>query len=464
MKLYNIAITHFLLLLYIVISTIFIAHLPKYENLVFYSQLLLFITFIWTLYAQILLNGMIHIFTIFLGLFFLFLLSLPFFDLINIIDIHKKYLFTYIKLSNEIYLTVYTYSTLFIAIIFQGIIFGYVNEGNIKKSDIKFSSYLYSAGILIFIFALPGILTKYYLQLHVIFQQGYLAIYNGSLQGIKYPLICTGSGTLLLIGYSIFISSKPNKKQFLIISIIFLITQLINGLKGQRAVLMFPFVFVVWFYLKFYVGNISKKKIIIIVLCVAVVGQSINFLRSNRHFTTKNESFAEKYISSFFVQQGVSFFIFPYMLHYDLKNDRYPYLLAPLDIRSYGELQTLDRLQRFNYLPDHLMYRMLPKDFKKGSGIGSSLLAIFYDLPNAVAILLCFLMGFFIAKFDVYIKKSRLLLASSYYIVFAVVSSPRYEPLQLFYDLVMVWIVYLLIEGLHLNASIANTNIVKKNE
>ena len=447
MKLQNIAIVHFLLLLYIVISTIFVSYSPKNEHIVFYTQLLLFIIYFWTLYAQILLNGIIHLFTIFLGLFFLFLLGLPFFDLIKAIDITKVNLFKYTVLSNEIFINVYTFSTIFIAVTFLGVLFGYVNDNNLKKnSTIKYSSILYSAGIIIFLLALPGILTKYYLQFQVIFQQGYLSIYNGSLQQINYPLICTGSGTLLVIGYSIFISSKPNKKQYLIITAIFLLTQLINGLKGQRSVIMFPLVFCVWYYFKFYIGHISKKKIIIMVLCVAVAGQSIQFLRYNSDFSTKNNSFAEKYISSFFVQQGVSFFILPYMLHYDLKNDRYPYLLAPLDIRSYGKPQNIDRLKRFNYLSDHLMHRMLPKDFEKGFGLGSSILGVFYDLPIIIAIILWFLLGFFIAKFEAYVFISRLLMLSSYYIVFAVTSSTRYEPLQLFYDLVLVWITYLVIE------------------
>jgi oligosaccharide repeat unit polymerase len=424
-----------------------VSHSPKNEQLVFYTQLLLFITFFWTLYAQILLNGTFHLFTIFLGIFFLFLLGLPFFDLIKVIDITKVHLFKYTVLSKEIFINVYTFSTVFLAVTFLGVLFGHVNENSQKKhNEIKYSSILYYAGIIFFILALPGILTKYYLQLQVIFQQGYISIYNGSLQQINYPLICSGSGTLLLIGYCIFISSKPTKKEYLIITTIFVITQIINGLKGQRSVLLFPIVCCVWFYLKFYTGYISKKKIIIMILTIAVIGQSIQFLRLKGDFSSKNKSFAETYVSSFFVQQGISFFILPYMLHYELKNDRYPYLLAPLDIRSYGKSQNIDRLKRFNYLPDHLMHRMLPKDFEKGFGLGSSILGVFYDLPIAIATILCFLMGFLIAKFEAYVKYSRLLMLSSYLIVFAVASSSRYEPLQLFYDLVLVWIAFLVIE------------------
>jgi oligosaccharide repeat unit polymerase len=447
MKLQNIAIIHFLLLFYIVISTIFVSHAPKNEQMVLYAQTLLFITFFWTLYAQILLNGTFHLFTIFLGIFFLFLLGLPFFDLIKVIDITKVHLFRYTVLSKEIFINVYSFSTIFVSVTFLGVLFGHVNDNDLKRyKDVDHSSNLYNTGIIFLLLALPGILTKYYLQLQVIFQQGYISIYNGSLQQINYPLICSGSGTLLLIGYCIFISSNPTKKQYIIITTIFVITQIINGLKGQRSVLMFPIVCTVWFYLKFYTGYISKKKIIIMIVSIAIVGQAIQFLRYNGDFSTKHKSFAEKYVSSFFEQQGVSFFILPYMLHYELKNDKYPYLLAPLDIRSYGKPQSTDRLVRFNYLPDHLMHRMLPKDFEKGYGLGSSILGVFYDLPIAIATILCFLMGFLIAKFEAHVKSSRLLLLSSYIIVFAIASSSRYEPLQLFYDLVIIWIVFLIIE------------------
>ena len=69
--------------------------------------------FFWTLYAQILLNGMIHLFTFFLGLFFfLFLLGLPFFDLINIVNITKISLFKPTVLSTDIFTNVYTFSTI----------------------------------------------------------------------------------------------------------------------------------------------------------------------------------------------------------------------------------------------------------------------------------------------------------------------------------------------------------------
>ena len=196
-------------------------------------------------------------------------------------------------------------------------------------------------------------------------------------------------------------------------------------------------------------------------LTVAIAGQSILFLRHHSDFSTKNKTFAEKYISGFFEQQGVSFFILPYMLHYDLKNDRYPYLLAPLDIRSYGKTQDINRLTKFNYLPDQLMHRMLPKDYEKGFGLGSSILGVFYDLPIVIAVILIFLMGFFIAKFEGHVKNSRILMLSSYYIVFAVTSSARYELLQLFYDLVLVWIAFLIIEMLQAKSSVGSTKQIK---
>ncbi|HLP04538.1 MAG TPA: O-antigen polysaccharide polymerase Wzy [Paludibacter sp.] len=463
MKLLNIAISHFILLLVIILSSIIMSFKPKNDIVVVYSQLLLVVTFFWTFSEQLKLHGFKHLLTFFLGIFFLFLLSLPFFDLIQAIDIQKQYLFVKIKISNEIFYKVYTFSTYFIALMFTGAIFGYVDENELKKRKVElaYDNKLNLAGMVIFLLALPGLLTKYFIQLKVVFQYGYFAVYDGTLDKIKYPIICYGSGMLLVIGYCVFIASKPRKKIFLIITTIFLITQAINVLKGQRAVLMFPLVFSVWYYFKFYAKSISKKNIVFLVLIVAVLSQSIHYFRSNNHIILKKETFVQKYVASFFTGQGVSFFILPYMIHYDLHNDRYPYLLAPLDITSHGKIQNISRLTENNYLADQLMYRMLPQSYNQGGGVGTSLLGVFYDLPAVIAIILCFLLGFLIVKFDAYVKYSRILLLSSFYIVFAVSSSPRYELFQLFYDLMIVWIVFFMVGVLQLIANKTSNKLNK---
>ncbi|MFT3751983.1 MAG: O-antigen polysaccharide polymerase Wzy [Paludibacter sp.] len=453
MKLINISIAHFIFLTYIISSSFLLPLFPQEESTVLYTQIVLLTTFFWTLFAQIKLNGAKHLFTIFLALFFLFLLSLPFFDLIGLVELDKKYLFVPIKLTNDIDIRVYTFSTQFIAVSFLGVLFGHSNKPK-SDNELLHKDYLYTGGIILFIIALPGILTKYYLQMKVILQQGYLSIYNGSLQNIDYPIICTGAGTLLIIGYCIFISSKPSKKQYLIITTIFILTQILNGLKGQRSVLMFPLVFSTWYYMKFFTTQVAVRKIIFLILIVAIAAQGILMLRHKKKYLSQKESFTDTYITNFFVQQGVTFFIQPYILHYGIKNESYPYLLAPLDFRSYGKPQTLDRLQKFNYLPDKLMYRMLPNGFKEGGGVGSSITAIFYDLPRWVSFILCFLGGFLISKFENNVKNYRLLLVSSYYIVYAVTSSIRYEPLQLFYDLLIVLVIYTLIDLFHSRAQL----------
>ncbi|MDR1678981.1 MAG: O-antigen polysaccharide polymerase Wzy family protein [Prevotellaceae bacterium] len=453
MKIRDIAFIHLGLLLCFTISTILLCFVDKTDFVVTYNQILLFVIYFWVLSAQILLNGLMHLFTIFLGGYFVFLLGQPFFDLIGVIDITKNCLFRYIELSNEIYVTTYTYSTFFLLFTFCGVLFGYKSNNKGKKiKEINYSPYLFSISIIFLFLALPGILTKYYIQIQVILEKGYLAIYDGTLQQINYPLICKGAGTLLIIGYCIFISSKPSKKYFLIITAIFLLTQAVNVLKGQRAVLMFPFVFAIWFYFKFYVKNLSVTKLILIIMGVVVLGQAIQIFRSGEKYikAVEEKSFTEKYVNSFFVQQGVSFFVFPYTLHYHVENDRYPYILAPLNIKSFNQPQNMERLQQNNFVADQLMYKMDPKGYKIGLGTGSSILAVFYDLPHIIALLSATLFGFLIARFEFFVRQSRGLLLFSYFIVFSVVASPRFELFQLFYDFVMLGIAFIVINMLYL--------------
>lgn len=453
------------MLIYVLLVAGLLPYLSHTSDLVLFTQINIFIVFAWVAFAQIRLNGLLHIFTIFLGVFFLFLLSLPFFDLVSLVDISKLYVFRRTHLSNDIFIQVYSYTSLFLLFIFTGVLFGYKNQNQFTNSpEIKHSKLFYTSGIILFVLSMPGLLTKYYLQLKVVLQKGYLAVYDGSLQQLDYPLVCKGAGTLLVLGYCLFLASKPNKKQFLIITTLFLLTQVFNVLKGQRSVLMFPLVFSVWFYFRFYIRKIPSIKIVLLVLGIAVFSQTIHYLRVNDVNKNEDKSFAQRYLISFFEVQGVTFYIFPYMLHYLPENKSYPYILAPLDFRSYGMPQTIDRLQKFNYLPDQLMYRMLPNDYTSGGGVGSSILAVFYDLPKIVGFLLLFLLGFLISKFDAYVKYSRLLILSSYYIVFAITSSVRYEPLQLFYDLVMVWIFYAIIQFFQNRAIRLNQNKYIKNE
>jgi hypothetical protein len=117
----------------------------------------------------------------------------------------------------------------------------------------------------------------------------------------------------------------------------------------------------------------------------------------------------------------------------------------------------MERLEKSNYLPDKLMYRMLPESFKDGLGVGSSIVGEFYDLPHLIAIFLCFLFGFLIAQFEFFLKKSRILLLFSYYIVVSTLASPRFELFQLFYDAVILSIAFVFIKSLPIIIHITNS-------
>jgi oligosaccharide repeat unit polymerase len=427
--------------------------------IVFYSQTLLFVTFFWTFFAQVKLNGIMHLYSVFLLFLFLFLLGMPFFDWLNVIDINEKYLFRYAKLSDAIYIEVYMYSAVFLLFTFWGGIIGYKNKDNFKSQEINYNSYFFTIGLIFFIFSLPGILIKYYLQIQVVLQKGYLAVYDGTLEQIHYPIICTGAGTLMVFGYCFILSSKPSKKQFLIITIIFLLTQVVNVIKGQRSVLIFPIVFAVWFYCKFYLKKIPVIKMIFIVLFFVIFSQVLSMFRANKEIMIIR-SFSEKFISSFVEEQGISFFVFPYILHYDIENNKYPYILAPLNIKTHDKPQNMERLVQGNFIADKLMYFMLPQRYLSGYGTGSSILALFYDLPHIIAIFLCLLFGFFITRFEILLKESRILLLFSFYIVFSVIASPRYEFLQFFYTIIMLGIVLFFVKIIYLSKS----HTIKPNE
>ena len=90
----------------------------------------------------------------------------------------------------------------------------------------------------LFIVALPALAYTLFIQLKVILQAGYEAYYTGILKGVDYPFFTKGSGTIMTIGFLIFLISIPSKRKFLTISSLYLMVKLLDSFKGARAIFL----------------------------------------------------------------------------------------------------------------------------------------------------------------------------------------------------------------------------------
>lgn len=410
--------------------------------LVKYSELMLFVTYFYILFIQIKTNGLFHLFTLFLFTFFLFTLGIPFLDLLGVVHIKGMGLFVLKKLSDRTLFELYTYMLFFLMFTFWGSTIGRKSDEK-KEFKINYNALFLQLGFCVFFIAMPGLILKYYLQLHVVLQKGYLAIYDGSFDKINYPLICMGSGTLLILGYCLILTAVPSKKVFFIFTFIFIALQVLNVLKGQRSVLMLPLIFVLWYYYNVYGSKIAMGKIFLVVFTILVVSQSLQYYREGR---VSKDGFFGKYVFSFFKTQGVSVFIPAYQIEFkkELKNDRYPYMLTPL-MPNANQYQSMKRLHDLNYLSDKVAYFLTPDGFKKGFGTGSSIIGLFYDLPILVAIGLAILLGWFISWFNYWVMSKRILFFLSFYIVTSIVAAPRYELLVNVYNIFIFIFIYFIV-------------------
>ncbi len=320
---------------------------------------------------------------------------------------------------------------------------------NTHKLNFSFpsSSKIEQWAIFFFILAIPGITVKYLLELKVILSNGYLAIFDGTLANLSYPLWTMGAGTIFISSYAIFLASRPAKKKFIIISSIFFILNILNMLKGSRNKMMVPFLFLLWYYYNFYKSKptVPFYKIAFMALICIAFSQWMVVSRID-----SNEIDYSTIVSLFFVEQGVSILILGYMVYYKnlFINNSIPYILGPLFLTGTTAGQTFESLQQTYMLSYKLTYFLSPSAYYAGEGIGSSYLGEFYDLGIIGFIVMSFILGYFIKSMDIYVKRSRIMLVLAYFIVQEVIYMPRNTFFPLLIEILPCIFIYFVIKTL----------------
>ena len=260
-----------------------------------------------------------------------------------------------------------------------GFFIGILNEDEIElKGGITLASNnLYSnVGLTLFIISLPALAYKMFIQLKVILQAGYEAYYTGILKGVEYPFFTKGSGTVMTIGFLIFLISIPTKKKFLTVSGLYLMVKLLDSFKGARAIFLTQLLFIMWYYAKVYGIKIKAKTMVKLVGFTMIFSQVLVSIRSKKIFSFD----LIKTVYDFLFSQGVSYLVLGYTI--DLKDKivgigPYPYILQGL----FGfQPQSPETLLQTNSLADKLTYELNPTAYLKGEGIGSNYIAEMYDL------------------------------------------------------------------------------------
>ncbi|MGN0035928.1 MAG: O-antigen polysaccharide polymerase Wzy [Bacteroidaceae bacterium] len=369
-------------------------------------------------------KGPFHLYTIFLYTMFIFLYGRVLFDLLGEWD------FSYGNLMVDIYMPYQVQFELLLLLILSllTIHLGYLycTTGYTEK-EIPFrfepDPALEYWALFFFMLSLPGVFCKYSIELKTILDNGYLAVFDGTLDELEYPFWTAGSGTVFICSYAVFVTTRPSKRKFLLVSSVFFLLNILNMMKGSRSKVFVPLLYVLWLYFSFYKQKqtVSLFKFILLAGVSIFVSQWMVSFRGSGGFDTS------ELLILFFLQQGVSMLVLGYMIYYKglFVNTGLPYLLAPLVTFGFGHGQTFENLQKTHMLGDKLTYFLSPEHFYEGRGIGSSFLAEFYDLGLPFFFVMCILTGVVLAVHMKYLKGSRFLFLLSYFFVQNIIFMPR---------------------------------------
>ncbi len=297
-----------------------------------------------------------------------------------------------------------------------GFILGIFNETEQElKSGITLkSNKIYTDfGMFLFFISYPALAYKMFIQLRIILKAGYEAYYTGILKGVDYPFFTKGSGTIMTIGFLIFLISIPSKKKFLTVSTLYLMVKLLDSFKGARAIFLTQLLFIMWYYTKVYRIRIKLKTMVKLISFTVIFSQVLVSVRSKKIFSLD----LINSIYNFLFSQGVSYLVLGYTINFKdriVGQGPYPYIFQGI----FGfKPQSMETLATTNSIADKLTYFLNSRAYLKGEGIGSNYIAEMYDMGYFWIIVISLLLGFAIVKYERYVVKNRFLLLTSYYFI-----------------------------------------------
>ena len=273
---------------------------------------------------------------------------------------------------------------------------------------IKYEKF-YLLGRTLLITSLPFMLLLLFIQIKYILDNGYLSIYNGSLQQIQYPVpFLSFSSYLFYFGYYFICASKCDRKKFNLYSFIYIAFSVLDSLKGGRFSLVLSIFFYLWYS---YIIYDVKYKLKIFIIPFIILLLFVNFLTINRDSNRDNSN--NQIITTtaaIIASQGRSTQLFSLYLENKVSVHQYGTLLITsnllwpyLKIR-YPDIdfnsQNTQSLQVSNNFKDIITYVLNPNYFLDGGGMGGTYIVELFELGFLFTILFSILFGVFIHLFS----------------------------------------------------------------
>ena len=399
-----------------------------------FLEYLLMGVYIYTFFTAKIYSDWLNSYMIFLYTLFLFNFTRVFLDIVGYKEFGWATKFANYYFFYDVRIEIINVFLLVLLFTHLGFFIGIINETESEMKSrvtLKNRKIYTDFGMFLFIIALPAL--------------AYKAYYTGILKGVDYPFFTKGSGTIMTIGFLIFLISVPSKKKFLTVSSLYLMVKLLDSFKGARAIFLTQLLFIMWYYAKVYGIKIKMKTMGKLVGFTVIFSQLLVSVRSKKVFSLD----LINTVYNFLFSQGVSYLVLGYTIDFKSRivgQGPYPYVFQGI----FGfKPQSLETLTTTNSLADKLTYLLNPTAYLKGEGIGSNYIAEMYDLGYLWIIIISVLLGIFIVKYEKYVVKNRFLLLTSYYFIPNLFYIPRgsFFGEALIKNMIMLISVYVLIFG-----------------
>lgn len=313
----------------------------------------------------------------------------------------------------------------------------------IDNSPISPNPTLFNYARFLFFISLPLCLVKFFFEIKTISDIGYVGYYK---HGTDLPFIINIMRFIFEISFLIILASMPSYITFKRYTILFLLTMSLFLIIGVRSKFVLYFIFIFWYYYKFYAKkDISFLKIFFFLSISIILLILVQLNRQNWVFNSDLN-----YFKYFFISQGVSFYILPLTITYiEEFTNLIPSIFSSFSIDSIiYTSQTIERLNNVGFLGDIISYNHLRDYYLNGNGLGGSFIAELYQAGIIISIIFSILLGFFINYFDTHVSQNRYFLAISFYVVSNIAYMPRSVFFKSPYMLISYFIIFLFLLSL----------------
>jgi hypothetical protein len=415
----------FQILLFLIYSIIYQAEFILDKDVLYYFVI---VQFAFNYLTNYIINKWLYnAYGMFLTLFFIFILSRILLDLLGLDSFPKTSFFSSYVYSDIVVLKILEILLLSLSFLNLGFILNSKNSISLRP-QFQSSRLLKAASILFLILGFFPVVFKLISIVLVVFNHGYLVLFT-SPELVDQPVIISIFSTFFSIGFILFHLSGGGKGS-LVINSIFISLIIFELLVGKRGTVITQLLVLMWFFAVVYRNFFSIKSLVLIAIIIITLSQLVLMFRGGASLLL---------LQSFLHQQGVSVQVLGYVVDRNI-SERYVFkstdvfrpVVQRVDRFTYkitGETYSLNPVERMNKYNNYSMVIANDVDsnkFQLGFGIGGSYLAELYLIWGLWGIVIMnFILGFFLARFEYIACRSRLSLAISVLILPSIIYLPR---------------------------------------